>query len=103
MFSPQPRTEDHPLCKTNQLECYHTSVKYVEESAFAGADDEYQDANCECLPSCTAYEFPAQTSSSKITTAAKLHLPARITDKYPQLRNDSFVQENIAVLHVYFR
>ena len=75
----------------------------MEESAFAGADDEYQDANCECLPSCTAYEFPAQTSSSKITTAAKLHLPARITHKFPQLKNDSFVQDNIAILHVHFR
>ena len=99
----QPRTEDHPLCTTGQLDCYHDSVKHVEESAFAGAaDDEYQDANCECLPPCTDYEFPAQASSSKISSAAKLHLPSRITDKFPQLENDTFVQQNIAIVHVYF-
>ena len=57
----------------------------MEESAYAGADDEYQDANCECLPSCTSYEFPAQTSSSKITSAAKLHLPERIKKKFPHI------------------
>ena len=75
----------------------------MEESAYAGAEDEYQDANCECLPSCTSYEFPAQTSSSKITSAAKLHLPERIKKKFPHMDNDSFVQDNVAILHVYFR
>ena len=79
-------------------------MKHVQEAAFAGAkDDEYQDANCKCLPPCTDYKFPAQASFSKISSAAKVHLPSRITDKFPQLVNDSFVQQNLAIVHVYFK
>ena len=97
----QPRDEDSPLCGSDQLSCFQESVKIVEESAFAGAESAVTD--CHCLPSCTDYEYPAQSSYSKITTAGMLHLPARITEKNDQFANSSFVTNNVAVLHVYFR
>ena len=76
-------------------------MKIVEQSAFSVAENKVED--CQCLPSCTDFEFPALTSFSKITAADMLLLPGKIKETQPHLSNSSFVTDNVAVLHVYFR
>merc|ERR1719412_2804961 len=105
----QPRTPDHALCGLGKIDCYHKAVTVVETAGFAhGEDDDYtvpegyEDADCKCLPACTDYEFPAQTSFSSITEAKQLHLPDYVTEARPELKEDSYVASNMAVLHIYF-
>lgn len=57
MLNIQPRNESLDLCGIDKLECYHESVKHVEEFAYAGAKDADE---CKCLPSCTEFDFPAE-------------------------------------------
>jgi len=97
----QPRLWNTSLCSTDQMDCFHESVKVVAEKAYAGADD--HEDECQCLPSCSDYEFPTAASFSKITSAKMLHLPARIVDLHPEYSNDSYVVDNLLVLHIYFR
>jgi len=73
----------------------------VAEKAYAGADD--HEDECQCLPSCSDYEFPTAASFSKVTNAEMLHLPSRIIDAHPEYSNDSYVVDNLLVLHIYFR
>ena len=67
-----------------------------------------------CLPSCSDYEFPTATSFSRLTNAGKVHLPERIggrgraghlgvVARPPEYSNDTYVRDNLAVLHIYFR
>ena len=95
----QPRGEGEPLCSTSQMDCYKESVKVVEVEAFSPSGPD----SCSCLPSCTDYEFPMQTSFSAITDAKKLHLPARLENGHPEFKNDTFVRQKIAVAHFYFQ
>lgn len=97
----QPRLWNTSLCSTDQMDCFHESVKVVAEKAYAGADD--HEDECQCLPSCSDYEFPTAASFSKLTNAEMLHLPSRIIDAHPEYSNDSYVVDNLLVLHIYFR
>ena len=82
-------------------------LKYTDNSADSPAPlqvpEGYEDADCKCLPACTDYEFPAQTSFSSITEAKQLHLSDYVTEARPELKEDSYVASNMAVLHIYFR
>ena len=76
-------------------------MKAVQESAFGG--DESKVEECQCLPSCTDYDYPGQASHSAIISANMLKLSPSLKEEQQQLNNISFVTNNVAVLHVYFR
>ena len=79
------------LCKSSQ-------PAVVETSAY---DPEGPVAQCKCLPACTEMRFPFSMSQSKLNSAKNLKLSAKLKADFPKLEDDTFVQENIAVVHFY--
>ena len=87
-----------PICGPNKNECVEESMEIVEK---AGYDTEGPVSKCNCLPACNDMKFPAYTTSSKINKASLLKTSNELKTKVPGIKDDSYVKENIAILHIY--
>ena len=87
-----------PICGPNKNECVEESIETVEK---AGYDSEGPVSKCNCLPACNDMKFPAYTTSSKINKASLLKTSNALKTKVPGIKDDSYVKENIAILHIY--
>ena len=111
--------ETTPICSPDKADCVHEALVIVEETAF---DDSRETVtNCQCLPGCTNIEYPHEYSNVKLSRYDLLHIPKEkegngacailhrptssldiFSDSHPEFKNDSFVHDNMAVLHIYF-
>ena len=87
-----------PICGPNKNECVDESIETVEK---AGYDTEGPVSECNCLPACNDMKFPTYTTSSKINKAGLLKTSNALKTKVPGIKNNSYIKENIAILHVY--
>ena len=115
-----PRNPDTtPICSPEKADCVHEALVIVEETAF---DDTRETVtNCQCLPGCSNIEYPHEYSNVKLSRYELLHIPKEkdgnkacnfvllagcwlilFSDSHPEFKNDSFVHDNMAVLHIYF-
>ena len=84
--------------------CVDEAMVAVEEHAVHTVDhDGHVVPDCKCLPLCTEIEYPHETSFGKVNSADMLDLPEHILATNPQYSNNSYVKENVSVLHIYFK
>lgn len=116
-----PRDPDTtPICSPEKVECVHEAVIIVEETAFI--DSHTTETNCQCLPSCTHIDYPHEYSMVKLRSDL-LHIPEEIegmgvklsllyvelktveapsSELHPEFKNQTYVANNLAVLHLYY-
>jgi hypothetical protein len=58
-------------------------------------------AECACLPGCTEYKFTHAMSQGVLSDAKSLKLKDSLKEAIPNLANDIFVRDNIAIVHIY--
>ena len=88
-----------PICSPTKNECVEKAVETVEQTAFDTTGS--IGAKCACLPACTEFKFPFSMTQSELSIAKKLKLKTSLTEANPNLKNDNYVKENIAILHIY--
>ena len=96
-----PRHEDMPLCSPTKSKCIEESKKHVEESNYLESHGSAKE--CECLPACTEIHYPHETSISSVKYADMLHLDHDLLVEKPKYKNDTYINENLAIVHVYFK
>ncbi len=112
-----------PICAPEKSACVIEAIIEVEESAF---DMEYStNTRCDCLPACTEMEFPHETSVSRLHKASLINVPlekkggeaivrrcknlltvvllACTLETHPEYNNDSYVENNLSLMHIYFK
>ena len=87
-----------PICGPNKNECVDESIETVEK---AGYDTEGPVSECNCLPACNDMKFPTYTTTSKLNKAGLLKTSNALKTKVPGIKNNSYIKENIAILHIY--
>ena len=92
-------TNSMKICSPNKQKCVEEAIGIVEQSAF----DETGTigAKCACLPACTELKFHHSMTQGILVNAKSLRLKKSLLDGYPNLKDDTFVRENIAVVHIY--
>jgi hypothetical protein len=87
------------ICSPAKIECIEESVEHVEQTGFdiTGTIG----AKCACLPACTEYKFPFSMTQSELSIAKELKLRKELKEIMPNLTDDTYVKENIAMLHIY--
>lgn len=58
-------------------------------------------AECACLPSCTEFKFAHSMTQGVLSNAKSLKFKSSLTEMIPDLTDDLFVRENIAIIHIY--
>ena len=58
-------------------------------------------AECACLPSCTEFKFAHSMTQGVLSNAKSLKFKSSLTEAIPDLTDDFFVRENIAIIHIY--
>ena len=56
---------------------------------------------CNSKLACTEFKFPFSMTQSELNIAKKLKLGKELKERIPNLTNDTYVKENIALLHIY--
>ena len=56
---------------------------------------------CNSKLACTEFKFPFSMTQSELSIAKKLKLKKELKEMMPNLTDDKFVKENIAMLHIY--
>ena len=56
---------------------------------------------CNSELACTEFKFPFSMTQSELSIAKKLKLRKELKEKIPDLTEDTYVKENIAILHIY--
>ena len=116
-----PRNPDTtPICSPEKTDCVHEALTIVEQTAFD--DSRVTVTNCQCLPSCSNIEYPHDYSAAKLGRYNLLHIPhekegewkiykfVSLRDQeynphpegHPEFQNDTYVSNNLAVMHIYF-
>ena len=86
------------ICSPSKTPCVEEAIELVETTAFQSTGPVKE---CKCKPACTETTFPFANTQSKLSIAANLKLKTEVKNANPQLTNDEFVTENVAVVHVY--
>ena len=79
-------------------------MKYVaqnEKKNYMGFHISGPVSECNCLPACNDMKFPSYTTTSKLNKASLIKTSNALKTKVPGIKNDSYVKENIAILHIY--
>ena len=79
-------------------ECVKKAIKHVETTAY---DPNGPLRKCHCMPACSEIEYPFSITQVKLDSAKSLQLSSELITALPQLDNDSFVKENLALVHIY--
>ena len=94
-----PRNEKTmPICGPKETPCIEKALEVVEK---ASHDPHGPVKQCDCLPACNDMTFPTQMSSSKMSRANLLKVETKLKDEVPNITEDEFIKNNIAILHVY--
>ena len=56
---------------------------------------------CNSKLACTEFKFPFSMTQSELSIAKKLKLKKELKEIMPNLTDDKYVKENIALLHIY--
>ena len=56
---------------------------------------------CNSELACTEFKFPFSMTQSELSIAKNLKLRTELKEKIPDLTEDTYVKENIAILHIY--
>ncbi|XP_059083484.1 pickpocket protein 28-like [Tigriopus californicus] len=89
-----------PICAPERHACVDRAIKIVQESAF---DDKHaENTECNCLPPCSDFSYPHETSKSKLK-AALLNLSQDLIKAHPEFLNESYVNHNLALVHLHFQ
>ena len=88
-----------PICSPTKNDCVEEAIETVEQTAFDTTGS--IGADCACLPACTEIKFPFSVTQSELSIAKKLKLRKELKEEMPNLTDDAFVKENIAILHIY--
>ena len=92
-------TNSMPICSPTKQKCVEEAIETVEQSAFDTTGT--IGAKCACLPACTELKFHHSMTQGILSNAKSLRLKKSLLDGYPKLKDDTFVRENIAVVHIY--
>ena len=57
---------------------------------------------CVCLPGCTEFKFDYTMSNAVLSKANNLKFEDNVKEALPDLDNDDFVRDNVAVVHIYY-
>ena len=92
-------TKTMPICAPDKNECIEESIEHVETSVFDTSSS--VGAECACLPACTEMKFPFSITQGNLVSSKYIKFNEKIKKTYPKLADDEFVQENVAILHIY--
>ena len=56
---------------------------------------------CNSKLACTEFKFPFSMTQSELSNAKELKLRKELKEIMPNLTDDTYVKENIAMLHIY--
>ena len=86
------------ICSPSKTSCVEEAIELVETTAFQPVGPV---SECQCKPACTETTFPFSNTQGKLSRAENLKLKKELKNALPQLTDDNFIAENIAIVHIY--